>query len=135
MSSIEVDFDPVPRILSKDPNFHRLSRFATDGHVLRSRIVLVMARCVHLSLGIVLTLSVLSGVGCTVPDTGSSATAAEPNDGPVQRPASESDSTGSVFDDQPSGFGVFPAFVPPIGLGGGDTQECELGNDPYSTCV
>jgi hypothetical protein len=134
MSSIEVDLDPVPRILSKDPNFHRLSRFATDGHVLRSRIVLVMARWFHSFLGIALALSVFLGVGCTVPDTGSSATAAEPNDGPTPRPASEVDSSGSVFDDQPSGFGVFPAFVPPIGLGGG-TQECELGNDPYSTCV
>lgn len=87
-----------------------------------------------MSLGIALTLSVLLSVGCAVPETGGSATAAEPNDGPALQSASEVDSSGSVFDDQPSGFGVFPAFVPPIGLGG-DTQECELGNDPYSTCI
>ncbi len=50
------------------------------------------------------------------------------------QPTTDFGGTGSVFDDQSAGFGVFPAFVPPIGLGG-NTQECELGSDPYSTCI
>lgn len=110
-----------------------------------------MARWVRLSLGIVLTLAMLTSIGCTLPDTACSATSADPADaaeGAEQAadtveqpesaipPASTSDigSSGSVFDDQSSVFGAFPAFVPPLGLGS-DTEECELGNDPYSTCI
>ena len=116
--------------------------------VLRSRLVL-MARWV-LSLLVMVVLSVFSMAGCAMPDTACSATSVEPTDEETERSmvepiteatetappstATEFGSSGSVFDDQSSGFGVFPAFAPPIGLGG-STQECELGNDPYSTCI
>ena len=99
---------------------------------------------------VLLALSVFSIAGCAMPDTACSATSVEPADEesdrsmaePIAEPtetvspstATEFGGSGSVFDDQSSGFGVFPAFVPPIGLGG-STQECELGNDPYSTCI
>ena len=99
-----------------------------------------MARWVRWSLGIVLALWLFTGVGCTMPDTACSATTAEPTEQPPKqeepepKPTTNVGSSGSVFDDQSAGFGVFPAFVPPIGLGG-NTQECELGSDPYSTCI
>jgi hypothetical protein len=106
-----------------------------------------MARRVLLS--VVIALSVFSIAGCTMPDTACSATSVEPTDDETDGSLAESIAepteaapsstatefgSGSVFDDQSSGFGVFPAFAPPIGLGG-STQECELGNDPYSTCI
>ena len=83
-----------------------------------------------------------------MPETACSATSAQPEEAPAEKasaasvavaapvePASEEvETSGSVFDDQTTGFGVFPAFVPPIGLGS-DAQECELGSDPYSTCI
>ncbi len=99
-----------------------------------------MARWARLSLGIVLALWLFSGVACTMPETACSASTAESTEQPPKqqepepKPTIDVGSSGSVFDDQSSGFGVFPAFVPPIGLGG-KTQECELGSDPYSTCI
>lgn len=35
---------------------------------------------------------------------------------------------------QAGGLGAFPAFMPPVAIGS-DTQECQLGTDPYSTCI
>ena len=93
-----------------------------------------MAQSFRLLVGIVLVVSLFSSIACTVPETGGSATAAEPTEPVEQFPRGDTSAPSSIFDDQPSGFGVFPAFVPPIGLGG-DVQECELGNDPYSTCI
>ena len=98
-----------------------------------------MARWVRLSLGIVLAVTLLVSFACSMPETACSATSAQPEEAPTEvaqpeRAPEEIETSGSVFDDPTSGFGVFPAFVPPIGLGS-DAQECELGNDPYSTCI
>ena len=36
--------------------------------------------------------------------------------------------------DDGNALGAFPAFMPPVAIGS-DTQECQLGTDPYSTCI
>lgn len=49
----------------------------------------------------------------------------------VQSSGTESSASGLRDLDS---FSVFPAFMPPVAFGG-DLQECELGSDPYSTCI
>lgn len=88
--------------------------------------------------GIALALVLIVGSGCSPAETALPLSSAETTDSlgsqaleSASAPLAGSSSLGS---DDTSGLGAFPAFLPPVAVGT-DTQECNLGTDPYSTCI
>ena len=87
--------------------------------------------------GLVLALVLMTGLGCTPAETAMPLSSAETADslggGSEARSAPPAES--SAFEpDATDGLGAFPTFMPSVAQGT-DTQECQLGTDPYSTCI
>jgi len=100
--------------------------------------MVVMTKRCSLLGGLALTLVLVTGVGCSPAETALPLSSAETADSLGGRsleatpaPLAGSSSFGS---DGTDGLGAFPTFMPPVALGT-DTQECQLGTDPYSTCI
>ena len=111
---------------------------ATRHRVSRNTLMVVMTQWRRLHGGLALTLVLVLGLGCSPVETAlplSSAETADSLGSPALRavpvPVSSSSSLGLNGTD---GLGAFPTFMPPVALGT-DTQECQLGTDPYSTCI
>ena len=99
-------------------------------------VVMTKWRC--LSGGLALILVLVTGLGCSPAETALPLSSAETADSlgggslaTAPAPLAGSSSLGS---DGTDGLGAFPTFMPPVALGT-DTQECQLGTDPYSTCI
>jgi hypothetical protein len=88
--------------------------------------------------GLVLVLGLMAGLGCTRAETAMPLSSAETADslGGGSSEASPAPLAGSsVFQsDATDGLGAFPTFMPSVAQGS-DSQECQLGTDPYSTCI
>lgn len=97
-------------------------------------LVVMLNRWLKVSRGLLLALLLIVGTGCGGPDVADPVSAAESLvDAPSAQTAASSESNSFGF--QESGeFSVFPAFMPPVAFGG-DTEECQLSSDPYSTCI
>jgi hypothetical protein len=100
--------------------------------------MVVMTKRSGLFRGMALALFLIVGLGCSPADTAlplSSAEAADSLGGQaldaLPAPLVGSSSLGLADSD---GLGGFPAFLPPVAIGT-DVQECQLGTDPYSTCI
>jgi hypothetical protein len=80
------------------------------------------------SIGCLALLFLLSvGLGCTPQET----QAVQPElDQADSTPARAVSQGGNALDD----ISVFPSFVPPLGFGA-DVTDCQLSDDPYSTCI
>lgn len=101
---------------------------------IRIMLVVVMNRWLKVSRGLLVALLLIVGAGCGGPDVADPVSAAESLvDAPSAQTAASAESNSLGF--QESGeFSVFPAFMPPVAFGG-DTEECQLSSDPYSTCI
>ena len=105
-------------------------------HEHESRMIMVVMknRWLRVSRGVLLSLLLLTGAACSGPEAADPVSAAESLvDAPVAQPVAtpESNSPGSQ---ESSDFSVFPAFMPSVTFSG-DTEECRLSSDPYSTCI
>ena len=86
--------------------------------------------------GLAVALLLILGVGCARDET---AIPASVLDQPVAAPAVEQQAAAPA---QPQGGGgnalddisVFPSFMPALGFST-DTSDCQLTDDPYSTCI
>ena len=93
--------------------------------------------------GLALVLVLTTGLACARADSSLSLEARDsleasplPLTGEVGDPGSEVGSNlepDSGLADE-GALGAFPAFMPPVAVGT-ETQECQLGTDPYSTCI
>lgn len=102
----------------------------TRRHV-RMTVVMLTRRWQRLLTGGALAMVVSAGLGCGGSETaGPAVEPSAPGEAPAQTLV---ESRGSLFDETYE-LGGGPAFLPPIGFGV-DTQECQLGSDPYSTCI
>ena len=88
--------------------------------------------------GLALILVLATGVGCTPAENAMPLSSAETANALGGRsleatpaPLAGSSALGS---DATDGLGAFPTFMPPVAQGA-QTQECQLGTDPYSTCI
>jgi len=85
--------------------------------------------------GLALALLLLLGVACATEETGIPASVL---DNQVTTPVAEQQATapehsqggGNALDD----ISVFPSFMPALGFST-DTSDCQLTDDPYSTCI
>ena len=88
--------------------------------------------------GLALALILGLGLGCSPTETTLPLSSAETADslGGSALPAAPAPVAGSssLGLNSTDGLGSFPTFMPPVALGT-DTQECQLGTDPYSTCI
>ena len=86
--------------------------------------------------GLALLLLLTTGVGCVGEEAGLPASMLDQQ---AATPAVEQQATAPV---QPQGGGgnalddisVFPSFMPALGFNT-DTSDCQLTDDPYSTCI
>ena len=90
-------------------------------------------RCVSgLALGLLLVL----GVGCVGEETGIPASVLDQQvttpavEQQAAAPAEPQGGGGNALDD----ISVFPSFMPALGFNT-DTSNCQLTDDPYSTCI
>ncbi len=87
-------------------------------------------------LGLIFVL--MTGIACSPAETALPLSSAETADslGSGSVSAAPAPGTGSsgLGSDGTEGLGAFPAFLPPVAQGT-DVQECQLGTDPYSTCI
>lgn len=87
--------------------------------------------------GLALTLVLAVGSGCGPAETAlppSSSATADSLSQPLGTASERLAGSSNLALDGTEGLGSFPAFMPPVALGA-DTQECQLGTDPYSTCI
>lgn len=84
--------------------------------------------------GLALALLLILGVGCTGEETGIPASVLDKQ---VAAPVVEHQAStpaqgggGNALDD----ISVFPSFMPALGFST-DTSDCQLTDDPYSTCI
>ena len=88
---------------------------------------------------LVLALVLAAVLSCAPADSGLALRAADSTEAVASSVAPDEDvvprvSSSSFALDESSGLGSFPAFMPPVAVGT-DVQECNLGSDPYSTCI
>ena len=100
--------------------------------------MVVMTRWRSSLAGLVLALILVAGLACSPADTAlplSSAESAETLGGqPLETATERVAGSSSLGLSDAYGLGSFPAFMPPVAIGT-DTQKCQLGTDPYSTCI
>jgi len=89
--------------------------------------------------GLALVLVLTAGLACSRADSSLSLEASEsleatplPLSGEVDRGGSDPAPDPGPGDE--GSLGAFPAFMPPVAVGT-ETQECQLGTDPYSPCI
>ena len=100
--------------------------------------MVVMTQWRSLLGGLALSLVLVTGLGCTPAETALPLSSVETADslggGSSDSAPAPFVGTSSLESDGTDGLGAFPTFMPPVALGT-DTQECQLGTDPYSTCI
>ena len=89
--------------------------------------------------GLALVFVLTAGLACSRADSTLSLEAAESLEAAplsvareTERPNADPGPDLGPADEGP--LGAFPAFMPPVAVGT-ETQECQLGTDPYSTCI
>jgi len=109
---------------------------ATKGPISRRSLMVVTTRWRGSLAGLALTLVFLMGLACSPADTALPLSSAETTDslGSSSAEAAPFAASSGPGSDDTSGLGAFPVFLPPVAVGT-DTQECQLGTDPYSTCI
>lgn len=86
--------------------------------------------------GLALTVLLVLGVGCASEEAGIPASVLDEQVAPavVEQQASAPEQPqgggGNALDD----ISVFPSFMPALGFST-DTSDCQLTDDPYSTCI
>ena len=86
--------------------------------------------------GLALALLLISGAGCAGEETGIPASVLDSQvstpvvEQQANAPAQSQGGGGNALDD----ISVFPSFMPALGFTT-DTSDCQLTDDPYSTCI
>ena len=79
---------------------------------------------------VTLALVTTVGVSCSRADSSLPLSTSET----VEVPPLPLTETSELGPDEGDSLGAFPTFMPPVAIGT-ETQECQLGTDPYSTCI
>lgn len=111
---------------------------ATPNAAFRITVMVVMTQWCSVFGRLALILVLSTGLACAPADTAMPLSSTETTDSLVGG-ASEAvpaplAGSSALASDGTAGLGAFPTFMPPVAQGT-DAQECQLGTDPYSTCI
>jgi hypothetical protein len=84
--------------------------------------------------GLALACVLTAGLACSRADSSFELKASESLEAAPLPLAGAADVGADLGPADNDGLGAFPAFMPPLAAGT-ETQECQLGTDPYSTCI